>query len=669
MTHMGIYLSDSDAEKKLAASTAGFILAVATDEEECARYLEELASSLYSGKIGSSLVERIKFNLPEIKNIKTDNLYPQTNDEITPNLFSEIAVELSNHFSPSAKRGAVNTPFQLAYDMAALSAATKLSYKLSISLQDAYVQIKSMNLSEEAKNLLGDLSWHDPCVGTGVFPLAIISLLNDLKIYKNPEAVLNKITGNDIDRIAISAGKARIAYFLASADISYTKLLTKLNKQLSVGDALQNNAQQTTLISDGRSYVDIVIGNPPYVRADRLGQESKRQLNKQYPSLYSGATDLYVYFIANGLGSIKENGLVCFVSPAHFLRSKYGKNIRTLIDQEATLEVFFDFNELPVFKDVSSHICVYALSNSVKHKSTKTHLFTSLPEKDYFKKALDSAIEVPRSNISPLGWNLHDYDVNKIISILEKDTVPLKAVVGNIYSGIKTGRQSVYIVRGELAEKLLQDEKSKNYLERYIAPSAIKRWRSEWNNDYILVVKKSDTVPEGSLLMDYLLDNKEKLESRDDIKDLDKWYSLRDCSYYSLFKKSKIIYPDISTKSRFSFDSSGLHITDGAFFLPTDSYYLLGLLNSSVANFYFKLRLSGLGTPGSGGRIRFKKTYVETFPVPKINSTNKDIVGTIESYTRKMVEGNEDYQNLIDNLVFKLYDINDGTRSQIEGKI
>lgn len=183
------------------------------------------------------------------------------------------------------------------------------------------------------------------------------------------------------------------------------------------------------------------------------------------------------------------------------------------------------------------------------------------------------------------------------------------------------------------------------------------------------MIKKTDIVPEDSLLMRYLSEHKDELQNRDDTKDGFNWYSLRDCSYYDAFSEPKIIYPDICTKSRFSFDNEGLYITDGSFFLPTSSYYLLGLLNSSVANFYFKLKLSGLGTPGNGGRIRFKKTYVESFPVPDGNESNKIIIDEIEKNTREMIAKEEWGQEVIDDLVAKLYHLDADTRTLIESKM
>ena len=47
---------------------------------------------------------------------------------------------------------------------------------------------------------------------------------------------------------------------------------------------------------DGNGGFDIVIGNPPYARHERLGKEYKAALQVAFPDVATGTADLYVYF-------------------------------------------------------------------------------------------------------------------------------------------------------------------------------------------------------------------------------------------------------------------------------------------------------------------------------------------------------------------------------------
>jgi len=49
---------------------------------------------------------------------------------------------------------------------------------------------------------------------------------------------------------------------------------------------------------------DIIIGNPPYVRQERI-KEYKLYLEKNYKT-YTGVADLYVYFFEKGINLLKK---------------------------------------------------------------------------------------------------------------------------------------------------------------------------------------------------------------------------------------------------------------------------------------------------------------------------------------------------------------------------
>ncbi|MCQ2972855.1 MAG: Eco57I restriction-modification methylase domain-containing protein, partial [archaeon] len=56
---------------------------------------------------------------------------------------------------------------------------------------------------------------------------------------------------------------------------------------------------------------DIVIGNPPYVRQEKI-KELKPYLKEHYKT-FTGVADLYVYFFEKGLNILKEKGIFAFI--------------------------------------------------------------------------------------------------------------------------------------------------------------------------------------------------------------------------------------------------------------------------------------------------------------------------------------------------------------------
>ena len=92
---------------------------------------------------------------------------------------------------------------------------------------------------------------------------------------------------------------------------------------------------------------------------------------------------------------------------------------------------------------------------------------------------------------------------------------------------------------------------------------------------------------------------------------------LRSCDYYSDFEKPKIIFPDIAARPRFALTNTGEFTDTTVFFIPTDDMYLLSLLNSKLLLYFMQLTSATI----RGGFLRFKRQYVEPFPVHSINFT------------------------------------------------
>ena len=86
------------------------------------------------------------------------------------------------------------------------------------------------------------------------------------------------------------------------------------------------------------------------------------------------------------------------------------------------------------------------------------------------------------------------------------------------------------------------------------------------------------------------------------------------------------MFPDTSSKSRFSLDLDGRYVGDSAFILPTADYFLLGILNSSSVWFYLKQVCAAFGDTQSTGRLRLKKQYLELLPIPQASEIHREDV-------------------------------------------
>ena len=91
-------------------------------------------------------------------------------------------------------------------------------------------------------------------------------------------------------------------------------------------------------------------------------------------------------------------------------------------------------------------------------------------------------------------------------------------------------------------------------------------------------------------------------------------------------------------------------------------HYFIGVLNSNLAKFWIKNNAATLGDGVYGAKI-----YIEKLPIPKITKENQNLVDELvklvnQNLALKAENSSADTSQLecdIDNLVFKLYDLNE----------
>jgi len=301
-------------------------------------------------------------------------------------------------------------------------------------------------------------------------------------------------------------------------------------------------------------------------------------------------------------------------------------------------------------------------------KEEKNDLFNVFEEKDTYIKITSSAWFVG----SDLEYRLKEK--------IEKIGKPLKDWDVKIYYGIKTGLNKAFIITTEKRNEILancKNEEERKRTEAIIKPILrgrdIKRYYYEWAGLWVIVIpagwtnknrgkEKPDVFIEKTFpsLMKHLKQFEKKAKERDDQGDY--WWELRHCDYYEEFEKEKVVWNRITENIIFSYLPSGLYILDSTFmFTGNNLKYLLALLNSKLCGWWTKISAATLGEGNYGAKI-----YIENTPLAPINKNNQKIVNEIEFFINKIlsVENNDvnlimKYQNQIDQLVYKIYDLSE----------
>lgn len=78
-----------------------------------------------------------------------------------------------------------------------------------------------------------------------------------------------------------------------------------------------------------------VVGNPPYVRAERLPDEDRDQLKRQYADMHDGGNvDLAVYFIRRALDWLEPGGMLGLILPRAIADAAFARPVRELLERE-----------------------------------------------------------------------------------------------------------------------------------------------------------------------------------------------------------------------------------------------------------------------------------------------------------------------------------------------
>jgi len=98
-----------------------------------------------------------------------------------------------------------------------------------------------------------------------------------------------------------------------------------------------------------------------------------------------------------------------------------------------------------------------------------------------------------------------------------------------------------------------------------------------------------------------------------------KWFETQDqIGYWEDFSKPKIVWGEISDKTKFAYDGAGDFYAEATTFLLTGKHlgYLVCFLNSKLCEYMF----SKIGTTTGVGTIRWKKFKIEQLFVPRVTT-------------------------------------------------
>lgn len=507
-----------------------------------------------------------------------------------------------------------------------------------------------MDLLQQYRNWLLQITILDPACGSGAFLNAALQfLMAEHKLIDEMEAkvagsaivfqdVENSILEHNLYGVDIneeSVEIAQLALWLRTAKPH--RKLNSLNENIKCGNSLISdpaiagekafNWQEQFPKVFEKGGFDVVIGNPPYVRAEILAEKDIKYYHDKY-KVFNPDGDLFSYFYEKGMSMLKTHGLFGFISNT-FDKITAGKTLRNFIQTNTIIEGYVDFTEVQIFEGATTYPIILLLSKNKEENHVFT--YTKIPREMQGSVIISNAPtkEVEQDGLDAENWSFQSAEASKVI----KKIVYFKSIreqYGKCYYGVKTALNEAFIINEHTRELLTnQDSKSDEIIKAIYEGKDLQKWSNQQLPKYLICTHNGyDDIPavdieQYPVVKAYLSNFEPQLSKRYDKGNTP--FNLRNCAYQSMFYQSKIIWGNLQNTNKFSWDDKGTIISAPACMLPADNKALLAVLNSKVVWFF----LTTICVVRNGGYIEVKPQYFEQIPVPPLEGELNDILSSL----------------------------------------
>ena len=514
-------------------------------------------------------------------------------------------------------------------------------------IRDYIVETSFNSLKSHDYNaiMVGDIA-----CGTGAFLYSVTKKIKEQTNKSFYQIFKENIFGLDISDYAIE--RSKILLTLLALSNGEDREIFEFN--LSIGNALSFDWHEKYTTFNG---FDIVVGNPPYVRAKHLSQETQ-QLMSKWEVTKSGNSDLYIPFFEIALKYLKNKiGILGYITVNTFKRSLNARKLRTYFSSNQFNLSILDFGNYQVFTKKSTYTCIVIIQKNAKD----TISYEKIDPKKIMQKRKFCKIEYAQLD-DKKGWILNTSKILKNIKQIESVGTPL----GDKYpikNGLATLSNDIFIF------KPTDEDENYYYLENYkiekticrdiIKPNRLKNeeeierlkekiifpyHQNSTPKTYNIVSSKMRVYDEPYFKKNYpyayayLLTHKKKLLKRDKGKSSKKylWYEFGRTQALADYGE-KLLFPYMSNQAYFVYSKQKdlLFYAGYAIFLDNKSQREIDLLKIILKSKIFWYYIENSSKPYSGNFYALAKNYVKNFGVYEFNEEEEEFLLNSNSENQK----------------------------------
>jgi len=502
--------------------------------------------------------------------------------------------------------------------------AVQESFYTPFEISDMIVK-HSLTHFKTLKNKKLKFNFLDPCCGTGIFISSFVK--ESQKLGLNKKDMLNSVHAFDIDKIALDIAMILFQYELGSRFSSLKKLKNFKNKDFVFQNFKNGLFQQSP---DNKKF-DLIVINPPY---GRLKPDNSTEFEKtiikekisylkshnQFKNTLEGTVDLYRLFLIKSSYLLNKNGVLGCIVPMSFLADKSSNKTRNIFineDFNTINKVFYFPEKARLFRGVNQGFTIFISKNGSNFPELEILEMSNKDNTRYSDKLVFE--DIKKIN--------HDYV--RIPLITNKEISDLIRI--NAYPKISS-IPFIKNLRGELDLTI-----DKDFLE----------------GDDLVLIKGSSISPfkikkKFNVLFEKFINSKSKSRK---VKDIQKKRIVgQNISNSSL--KRRLVFALVDKNHILANSTNYLTIENKNNPTNIDIYFLLGILNSDLMNWRFKIFSSN---------NHVNNYQIDEFPIP-INA-NPGLIKKISCLSKKLSDtenNNQEFNNLfleLNKLTLECYSI------------
>ena len=381
---------------------------------------------------------------------------------------------------------------------------------------------------------------------------------------------------------------------------------------------------------------DIVIGNPPYVDSEHMmktedGIYLRNQCNKKYKSA-KGNWDLFVIFVELGFSLLNDLGTLSLIIPNKLISANYTKAIRNIMCKKKILELR-DYSSVKVFKEASVYPVTFVADN--QHDNN-----------DVIMRVMKDMSNVNWTNIikgekfySSINWDTYFSENNENSGLIEKidDNKKIKD-----FNNIFEVKGSATVNEAYMMKEMLINNNALDNSVRFVNTGTIDPFKCLWGIKDTQYIKEKYSYP--IIKCDEL--NKQ-LPNR-----------------YADSKKSKIIIGGMTKIIESIYDDGNIVSGKSTIIILGDDQnlkYLIGLLNSKLMTFYYRLYYNSSSL--EGGFYSINTEQIKNLPIIIADNYKNEIISLVNMLNSKY---SKDTFEKLNKIIYKIYNLNDSEVELIE---